>query len=102
MQSARSAKSPQVIMHLQDPPPGQPARDRAAAAIEVRDVRVQLGGLPILRGVNLRVPAGQLIALIGPNGSGKTTLLRALLGLQKVSAGEVRLFGQSSLEADLP
>ena len=50
----------------------------------------------------MTVPSGELVALIGPNGSGKTTLLRALLGLQKISAGEIRLFGESNLAAALP
>jgi ABC-type Mn2+/Zn2+ transport system ATPase subunit len=48
------------------------------------------------------VPTGQVIALIGPNGSGKTTLLRTLVGLQKPSAGEIKLFGQSGFTAALP
>jgi ABC-type Mn2+/Zn2+ transport system ATPase subunit len=51
--------------------------------------------------VNLNIPAGQLVALIGPNGSGKTTLLRALLGLQKISSGEIRLFGQRGMAGAL-
>ena len=71
-------------------------------AIQVRDARVSLGGLPILRGVNLEVPAGRIVALIGPNGSGKTTLLRALLGLQKISGGEISLFGEKDLKKALP
>src|SRR3989475_3953566 len=79
-----------------------PAPDPAALCVEAREVHLALGGVPILRGVNLRVPAGQLVALIGPNGSGKTTLLRALLGLQKADAGEIRLFGQPGFEAALP
>ena len=62
--------------------------------VEVRDLRVSLGDQNVLQGVNLNVPAGQLVALIGPNGSGKTTLLRTLVGLQKISSGEIKLFGQ--------
>ena len=61
------------------------------AAVEVRDLQVQLGGTPVLRGVNLRIEAGRMVALIGPNGSGKTTLLRCLLGLQEPHSGSVRL-----------
>ena len=63
-------------------------------AIEVRGLRVTLGDTPVLRGVDLHVPRGQIVALIGPNGSGKTTLLRCLLGLQAPEAGEVRLLGE--------
>lgn len=69
--------------------------------MEVRNVQAALGGQVVLRGVDMRVPVGQLVALIGPNGSGKTTLLRCLLGLQKISAGEIKLFGQSDLTAAL-
>jgi ABC-type Mn2+/Zn2+ transport system ATPase subunit len=84
-------------MHGHDHPHEHAAASDAPAAIDVRDVRVILGGLPILRGVNLRIPAGQLVALIGPNGSGKTTLLRALLGLQRLHGGEIKLLGESNL-----
>jgi ABC-type Mn2+/Zn2+ transport system ATPase subunit len=71
-------------------------------AVEVRDLHVNFGDTAVLRGVNLRVPQGQIVALIGPNGSGKTTLLRCLLGLQKFSEGEVRIFGERDLNKALP
>lgn len=71
-------------------------------AVEVREVRVAFDGQPVLRGVNLHVPRGQLVALIGPNGSGKTTLLRCLLGLQRIASGEIRLFGNPHLREALP
>lgn len=71
-------------------------------AVEIRDLRVSFGGTPVLRGVNLRVPQGQIVALIGPNGSGKTTLLRCLLGLQKYSEGEIKIFGERDVRKALP
>lgn len=63
-------------------------------ALEVRDLRVTLGGVPVLRGVTLTVAHGNLVALVGPNGSGKTTLLRAILGLQAIDSGSVQVLGQ--------
>ncbi len=51
-----------------------------STAIHVRDVGVELGGHPVLRGVDLDVGVGEWVNVIGPNGAGKTTLLRALLG----------------------
>ncbi len=70
-------------------------------AVEVRDLRVNFGNTAVLRGVNMRVPQGQIVALIGPNGSGKTTLLRCLLGLQKFS-GEARIFGERDVRKVFP
>jgi zinc transport system ATP-binding protein len=49
------------------------------ALVTLKDVRVDLGGSPILRGVTADIARGQVTALIGLNGSGKTTLLRAIL-----------------------
>ncbi len=54
------------------------------AQIELRGVDVRFGPVHALRSVDLRVEAGERIALIGPNGSGKSTLLRALHGLLPV------------------
>ena len=81
--------------------PTQSINLHQSLAVEVRDLRVSFGATPVLRGVNMRVPQGQIVALIGPNGSGKTTLLRCLLGLQKYS-GEVKLFGESDVAKVLP
>ena len=53
----------------------------AQAAITCRDLRVSRDRTPILHGVDLTVPAGSWVSLVGPNGSGKTTLMFALAGL---------------------
>jgi ABC-type Fe3+/spermidine/putrescine transport system ATPase subunit len=64
------------------------------SALEVRDLHVELGGAPILRGIDLKVSAGEAIALLGPSGSGKTTLLYALAGFVEPSGGEIRIAGR--------
>jgi zinc transport system ATP-binding protein len=63
-------------------------------AIDATDVHVTLGGQPIVRGVDLAVPPGQVVALLGANGSGKSTLVRALLGVVPLASGDVRLLGE--------
>ncbi|MFD6609916.1 ABC transporter ATP-binding protein [Micromonospora chalcea] len=63
-----------------------------APAVRVHDLRVALGGNPILAGVDLTVAAGEWVTVIGPNGAGKSTLLRAVGGLL-TGPGEVALFG---------
>jgi zinc transport system ATP-binding protein len=65
-------------------PPGQ--------AIRVTEGNLSLGGRPVLRGVNLTVRRGEVLAILGSNGSGKSTLVRGLLGLLPWSSGDVRLF----------
>jgi zinc transport system ATP-binding protein len=59
--------------------------------------RVSFGYRPgqrVLEDVDLRIAEGEFVAVAGPNGGGKTTLLRVLLGLERPSAGHVRLFGE--------
>jgi zinc transport system ATP-binding protein len=51
-------------------------------------------GNPVLTGVDLRVEAGEFVAIAGPNGGGKTTLLRVALGLERPARGTARLFGE--------
>ena len=60
--------------------------------IRTRDVAVELGGRPVLRGIDLAVSPGEVVAVLGANGSGKSTLVRTLLGLVPTVRGEVQLF----------
>ncbi|GAA4692541.1 ABC transporter ATP-binding protein [Phytohabitans rumicis] len=64
-------------------------------AVDAQDVRVTLGGAPILAGVDLAVDTGEWVTVIGPNGAGKSTLLRAVGGLLPAT-GSISLFGTPS------
>lgn len=61
--------------------------------VEVRGVRKGFKGTEVLRGIDLRVEAGEIFVLMGPSGSGKTVLLRQMIGLDQPDAGEVLVEG---------
>jgi phospholipid/cholesterol/gamma-HCH transport system ATP-binding protein len=62
--------------------------------IEARDLHVQFGRQQVLRGINLSVPRGQTLAVIGESGCGKTVLMKTMIGLVKPTRGEVLFDGQ--------
>jgi len=65
-----------------------------APILEVRDLWVRYGAIEALRGVNLSVREGELVALIGSNGAGKSTCLKALAGILRPVRGSIRLAGE--------
>lgn len=67
--------------------------------LEIRALESHYGRIPALKGIDLRVAEGELVALVGANGAGKTTLLRALSGVQRVSAGQVLFCGEDITRA---
>jgi ABC-2 type transport system ATP-binding protein len=73
----------------------------AEPAVEVRDLRVSRGGRPVLRGIDLTIARGTVTGLLGPSGCGKSTLMRAVVGVQKVAGGEVRVLGRRAGDAQL-
>ena len=62
--------------------------------LEVKDLHVSYGGIRALRGVNLEVPDGKIVTLIGANGAGKSTMLRTISGLVKAESGSVTYNGK--------
>jgi ABC-type Fe3+/spermidine/putrescine transport system ATPase subunit len=61
--------------------------------IEVENLEIHYGTVPAVRGVSFEVAPGEQLTLLGPSGCGKTTTLRAIAGLERPSAGEIRIGG---------
>ncbi|WP_376739685.1 ABC transporter ATP-binding protein [Hujiaoplasma nucleasis] len=57
--------------------------------LKTEDLHVSYGGIRALRGVNINIPQGEIVAILGANGAGKTTLLRTISGLVKSEQGKV-------------
>ena len=68
--------------------------NNTAAAVVIRDLRVQRGTTAVLHGLDLDIARGGVVGLLGPSGSGKTTLMRAIVGVQVVRSGTVTVFGE--------
>jgi branched-chain amino acid transport system ATP-binding protein len=66
--------------------------------LELQNVHVNIREFVILRGVNLTVPVGQVVGLVGRNGAGKTTTLKSIMGLVAVRSGIIRLDGHDLLQ----
>jgi len=66
--------------------------------LEVHDLTVAYHKKPVLYGVDVDVPAGNLIGIIGPNGAGKSTFIKAVMGLLPASSGWIKIFGKSYKE----
>jgi iron complex transport system ATP-binding protein len=67
----------------------------SVAALQASGLRVNLGGKPVLQGIDIAIPAGRWTAIAGPNGAGKTTLLKALAHVLPYE-GSVRLQGRDA------
>jgi len=67
----------------------------AGPVIVCEDLHIRLGSgavaVHVLRGINLEIPAGESLSLVGPSGSGKSTLLMALAGLERPTSGRIRV-----------
>lgn len=68
----------------------------SAAAIEVRGLCKRIGKTTLLQPVDLTVPRGAILALVGHNGAGKTTLIKLLLNILRPTSGEARVLGMAS------
>ncbi|SFH89638.1 ATP-binding cassette domain-containing protein [Bradyrhizobium sp. Gha] len=68
--------------------------------LSIRGLRKSFGDNEVLRGIDLHIPAGQFVAIVGKSGCGKSTLLRLIAGLEKIDAGSIS-FGADAQAADI-
>lgn len=76
--------------------PAQTAEDAQSTegvSLNLRGVTKSFGGRDVLKGIDLHIPAGQFVAIVGRSGGGKTTLMRLITGLDLPSAGEIAIGG---------
>jgi len=70
-------------------------------SVEVRDLRKDFGALEVLKGISLKVGAGERFVIMGPSGSGKSVLLKHIIGLMRPDSGEILINGQSIQSPDV-
>ncbi len=63
-------------------------------AVEITGLRVTRGGRLVIPELDVRVPTGQVVGLLGPSGGGKSTVMRSVVGVQQVDGGEVTVLGR--------
>ncbi|MDY6054714.1 ABC transporter ATP-binding protein [Micrococcus sp.] len=68
-----------------------PTRADPTLAVSVADLTASYGQDPVLQGISMDLPPGELLAVLGPSGCGKTTLLRCLAGFERIEAGRISL-----------
>ncbi len=73
----------------------------AEAVVEIENLGVRLAGYPVFSGVDLTVPAGEIVAVLGDIGAGKTTLLKVLAGKVPIESGTVAMLGRSPADPSL-
>ncbi|MBO0782825.1 MAG: ATP-binding cassette domain-containing protein, partial [Ktedonobacteraceae bacterium] len=94
LEEAEQAFAP-VLEQLEHDVPAERAQDVGTPVIEARDVCYRYeDGTTALRGVDLDLSRGEMLALLGPNGSGKTTFAKILAGIYRHTSGRVEVLGQ--------
>ena len=72
------------------------SRGRERPAIQIDALTVRRGGRTVLRGIDCAIRSGAVTGLLGPSGCGKSTLMRAIVGVQVVESGTIRVLGQDA------
>src|SRR5258706_198752 len=77
----------------------QRQRGTSPVAIELRSVHKHFGQVRAVRGIDLAIAPGEIVALLGPNGAGKTTTIDMILGLSQPTDGQVSVYGMHPRQA---
>ena len=77
----------------------QPVATTVAPAIDIRGLAKSYGDVHAVRGLDLTIAPGEIVAMLGPNGAGKSTTNELILGMIKPDAGSVRVFGMDPVRA---
>ena len=81
------------------PDRGKPPADGLPPAIELRGIKKNFGAVQAVRGIDLSISSGEIVAFLGPNGAGKTSTIDVILGLSTPTAGEVSVYGMHPRQA---
>jgi sulfonate transport system ATP-binding protein len=81
-------------------PRRQPDAPHRGLALTIRGLQKSFGDHEVLRGIDLHIPAGQFVAIVGRSGCGKSTLLRLIAGLETIDAGTIS-FGEAAKAKDI-
>lgn len=68
--------------------------------LELEDAALRVRGRTLFAGLDLMIQPGELVAILGPNGAGKTSLFRAILGLERLATGRVKVLGRPAQRGD--
>jgi ABC-2 type transport system ATP-binding protein len=71
----------------------------APLAVELHGVHKHFGSVQAVRGIDVRLESGEIVAILGPNGAGKTTTIDMILGLSQPTDGQVAVFGMHPRQA---
>ncbi|EJM37632.1 amine acid ABC transporter, permease protein, 3-TM region, His/Glu/Gln/Arg/opine family [Pseudomonas sp. GM33] len=75
------------------------AGNNTTPILQLNNIQKSYGTHKVLLGIDLNVDYGQVVSIIGPSGSGKTSLIRTVNGLESIDTGDIKLFGETFIEA---
>ena len=102
LSQAPSAERENLMTQIRMEPAPSTALDTVAAlpeAVELRGVHKSFGSVHAVRGIDLTLHPGEVLAFLGPNGAGKTSTIDLILGLSQPSSGEVEVYGMTPRQA---